>query len=134
MAVEIEGNKNEIQRMLCTTSETYFPQEFSQTESAEDFLSWLGKDPREYLYIELDSKLAEWRAGLLNTKGLITKYEKSIAILEGIQHFKTMIKHTNNSINGFGGSFRDLREKYMDKIDTYNRCIERLYNRYNNLL
>ena len=71
---------------------------------------------------------------MINTKELIAKHDKSIAILEGIQHFETMIKHTNDSINGFGGSFKDLREKYTDKIDTYNRCIERLYSRYNNLL
>jgi hypothetical protein len=71
---------------------------------------------------------------MIDTKELIAKHEKSIAILEGIQHFKSMIKHYNDSINGFGGLFGDLREKYTDKIDTYNRCIERLYNRYNNLL
>ena len=67
-------------------------------------------------------------------KETITQHEKCIEILEAIQHFQAMIQHKNDSINGFGGSFKDLRNKYTDNIDTYNRCINRLTERYNKLI
>ena len=52
-------------------------------------------------------------------KETITQHEKCIEILEAIQHFQAMIQHKNDSINVFGGSFKDLRNKYTDNIDKY---------------
>jgi len=67
-----------------------------------------------------------------NANALILKHEKSIKILEAIKYFEKMICSKVDSINGFAGTFTELRKKYYHNIDIYNMCIDRLILRYNN--
>ena len=69
----------------------------------------------------------------LNTSKMIDDLQKQIALVEGIQHFEMRINHTKQNIEGFCGTFPELRKKYTEDIDTYKRCIKRLLERYNKL-
>ena len=71
---------------------------------------------------------------ILNENELKDSLQVCIEILDAISYFKKMKQHKVDSINGFQGTFPELRAKYIDNIDTYNRCIERLYKRYNHQL
>lgn len=62
---------------------------------------------------------------------LIEKHQLKIEILEAIQHFARMIEHKQESIDGFPGTFINLRMKYLHNIEIYNKCINRLKQRYN---
>ena len=57
-----------------------------------------------------------------------------IEILEGIMYFEQRKKHRIESIEGFAGTFPELRRKYVNDIDTINRCIKRLEQRYKSVL
>ena len=70
----------------------------------------------------------------INTKTLIDNHQLCIEILEGISHFQSSIRLKKESLNGFAGTFYELRIKYAHNIDIYNRCINRLNQRYNNIL
>ena len=65
---------------------------------------------------------------------LIDKHQMCIEILEAIMRFEQQKKHKIESIEGFAGTFPDLRKKYVNDIDTINRCIKRLKQRYNHAL
>jgi hypothetical protein len=45
-----------------------------------------------------------------------------------------LIQHNINSINGFAGTFPDLRRKYLNQVNIRLKCIKRLYLRYNKQL
>lgn len=64
------------------------------------------------------------------TKNLIDQHLKVIELLEDIATFERRIELKKECINGFSGTFPELKLKYEDQIDTYNRCIARLYSRY----
>jgi len=64
----------------------------------------------------------------------IEKHQSCIEILEGIKHFEKKKERKIESINGFAGTFPELRLKYINDIDTINRCIERLVLRYQTIL
>lgn len=74
--------------------------------------------------------------GLANvsSRSLIDKHQMCIEILEGIMCFEQRKKHRIESIEGFAGTFPELRKKYVNDIDTINRCIKRLEQRYNRIL
>lgn len=74
--------------------------------------------------------------GLANVsiRPLIDKHQMCIKILEGIICFKQRKKHRIESIEGFAGTFPELRKKYENDIDTINRCIKRLEQRYKRIL
>ena len=74
--------------------------------------------------------------GLANvsSRSLIDKHQTCIEILEGIIRFKQRKKHRIESIEGFAGTFPELRKKYVNDIDTINRCIKRLEQRYKRIL
>ena len=74
--------------------------------------------------------------GLANfsSRSLIEKHQMCIEILEGIMHFEQRKKLRIERIEGFGGTFPELRRKYVNDIDTINRCIKRLEQRYNSVL
>lgn len=74
--------------------------------------------------------------GLANvsSRSLIDKHQMCIEILEGIMHFEQRKKHRIESIEGFAGTFPELRRKYVNDIDTINRCIKRLEQRYKRVL
>lgn len=63
-------------------------------------------------------------------KTLIDKHQTCIEILEAIQYFKIRKITTNKSLNGFAGTFPNLRRKYEHTIIIYDMCIERLKQRY----
>ena len=70
----------------------------------------------------------------VSNRSLIEKHQMCIEILEGIMHFEQRKKHRIESIDGFAGIFPELRKKYVNEIDTINRCIKRLEQRYNRVL
>jgi len=70
----------------------------------------------------------------MKTKLLIEKHQTCIEILEGIQRFERQIKLTQDNINGFAGTFSQLRRKYKHNIDIYNMCIVRLTERYKKVI
>ena len=70
----------------------------------------------------------------MNASELISTHEKAIEILEGIKSFSCQIKIRVESVNGFPGTFPDLRKRYLNEIDTKKRCIIRLKERYVKLL
>ena len=69
-----------------------------------------------------------------NLKSLMDKHQCCIEILEAIQHFQQRIKQTKENINGFAGTFPDLKRKYINDLDTLYRCVERLSIRYVNVM
>lgn len=69
-----------------------------------------------------------------NASVLIKKHERAVEILEAIQSFEKRIELNKESINGFPGTFPQLRQKYENRIDTIQRCIKRLYRMYNSLM
>ena len=64
---------------------------------------------------------------------LIQKQERGMEILVAIKDFQFRIKLNEDSINGFAGTFPTLRKKYINNIDTLERCIERMYIKFENL-
>ena len=74
--------------------------------------------------------------GLANvsSRSLIDIHQMCIEILEGIMRFEQRKKHRIESIEGFAGTFPELRKKYVNDIDTINRCIKRLEQRYKRIL
>lgn len=69
----------------------------------------------------------------MNTKELIGKHQLSIEILEAIGTFQMLRGSATDNINGFCGTFPELRRMYKHKLIIYEMCIERLKLRYNNL-
>lgn len=66
----------------------------------------------------------------MKQKSLIDKHQMCIEILEGISKFEKRKNRRMDSIDGFAGTFPELRRKYENEIATINRCIERLEQRY----
>tara|TARA_R110002020_G_scaffold288718_2_gene504198 strand:+ start:367 stop:582 length:216 start_codon:yes stop_codon:yes gene_type:complete len=62
------------------------------------------------------------------------KLECLLEIQEAIESFENRIELTQESIDGCAGQFRELRDKYTDRIDTYERCIDRLNERFSKRL
>jgi ABC-type Zn uptake system ZnuABC Zn-binding protein ZnuA len=69
-----------------------------------------------------------------NVKSKIDKLQTCIEILEAITHFENMIKLKKESINGFSGTFPELRKKYLHNIQIYQKCMIRLIQRYKTIL
>ena len=70
----------------------------------------------------------------VSTRLLIEKHQNCIEVLEGIKHFESAIRLKKESINGFPGTFPELRRKYIHNVEIYRKCIERLTKRYYALL
>ena len=62
----------------------------------------------------------------------IEKLETLIKIEEGIQCFERLISLCQDTVNF--SYFREIKDKYTDKIHTYNMCIDRLNDRFNKLV
>ncbi len=75
------------------------------------------------MYIFVYTKLA-----LMKTR--MEKLQILVGLEEGIQSFKDRIELKHDSINGCGGMFKELRDKYTDDIHTYKLCIKRLEQRF----
>jgi len=70
----------------------------------------------------------------MNTKRQIERHQTCIDILEGIQHFEMMISHTETSIEAGKKWCSDFVPKWEHKVLIYYKCIERLKDRYLNVL
>ena len=75
------------------------------------------------MYIFVYTKLA-----LMKTR--MEKLQILVGLEEGIQSFKDRIELKHDSINGCGGTVKELRDKYTDDIHTYKLCIKRLEQRF----
>jgi hypothetical protein len=62
----------------------------------------------------------------------IEKLETLIKIEEGIQSFERLISLCQDTIEFT--YFREIKDKYTDKVHTYMMCIERLKERFNKIL
>ncbi len=62
----------------------------------------------------------------------IEKLETLIKIEEGIQCFERLISLCQDTVNF--SYFREIKDKYTDKIHTYNMCIDRLNQRFDKLV
>lgn len=69
------------------------------------------------------------KLALMKTR--MEKLQILVGLEEGIQSFKDRIELKHDSINGCGGAFKELRDKYTDDIHTYKLCIKRLEQRFN---
>jgi len=64
----------------------------------------------------------------------LEKLETLVKIEEGIQSFINRIEIAEEIIEREGSYFREIRDIYTDKKDTYLMCIERLNQRFNKLV
>ena len=80
------------------------------------------------------SEVSDYGTSKINLNHLLKKHEECINILDAIEFFKEKISLRIQAINGFPGTFADLRKKYVNDIDTYKRCISRLYERHERIL
>jgi len=62
----------------------------------------------------------------------LEKLETLIKIEEGIQSFERLISLCQDTVELT--YFREIKDKYTDKIHTYMMCIERLKERFNKIL
>ena len=62
----------------------------------------------------------------------IEKLETLIKIEEGIQSFERLISLCQDTVELT--YFREIKDKYTDKIHTYMMCRERLKERFNKIL
>ena len=77
-----------------------------------------------------ESEVANVGLSNVSSRSLIDKHQMCIEILKDIMHFEQRKKHKIESIEGFPGTFPKLRRGYVNDIDTINRCIKRLEQRY----
>jgi len=61
------------------------------------------------------------------------RHERAIDVLDAIKHFQQKKQLAIDSIHGFPGTFPGIRRQKINEIDTLNRCINRMYERYNKL-
>jgi len=65
---------------------------------------------------------------------LIEKHETAIRILEVIKSAERQINLYQGSLDGFPGTFAELKRKYKHKIQILNMSIERLKQRHQNII
>lgn len=71
---------------------------------------------------------------LVDTKTIIDYHERCIEIMEGIQSFQRLIHMVRQNLDTPGAVYPTFVAKYENKIDTWERCIVRLLERYNNAM
>ena len=64
----------------------------------------------------------------------LEKLETLVKIEEGIQSFRDRIEIAEEIIENEGSYFREVRDIYTNKKDTYKRCIVRLNERFSKLV
>ena len=70
----------------------------------------------------------------MKTTELINKHYQIIELLERLQWIELKINTKTESVNGFSGTFPDLRKKYLKIIELNEYAIDKLTIKYNNLL
>lgn len=66
MSTHILTDKDGQSCLYCSTTEWAFGPIFHDGEDAQEFLKWLGEDPRHLTDRQLEDKVAEWRNELLD--------------------------------------------------------------------
>lgn len=66
----------------------------------------------------------------MNTARELERLDTCIKIVEGISYFKRMLKSQQESIDGFQGTFPELRRKLIHRMEVYQKCVDRLQQRY----
>ena len=69
----------------------------------------------------------------MTTTELIKKHQSCIEILVAVLTFEMLIKSGKENIDGFCGTFPELRRKYIHNVEIYKMCIDRLNLRYKTL-
>ena len=64
----------------------------------------------------------------------LEKLETLVKIEEGIQSYLNRIEIAEEIIENEGSYFREIRDIYTNKKDTYERCIVRLNERFRKLV
>ena len=67
---------------------------------------------------------------MLRTDIQLCKLERLIEILNAIDAFERRIELDRGSIDGFQGTFPSLRAKYLNSIDTREKCIKKMWKLY----
>ena len=67
---------------------------------------------------------------MLQTEVHLCKLERLIEILDAIDAFDRRIDLAQGSLDGFPGTFPNLRAKYLNDINTRKRCIEKMWKLY----
>lgn len=63
----------------------------------------------------------------------IKRHERCLEILQAIQYLKVQKQCKKDSLNGFQGTLPTQRRKLENDIDTLDRCIIKLANKYKNI-
>jgi len=67
---------------------------------------------------------------MLRTDVQFCRIERLTEILNAIDAFERRIDLDKDSLDGFPGTFTSLRAKYLNDIDTREKCIERMWKLY----
>lgn len=68
---------------------------------------------------------------IFDTERLKKRHERCIELLEALRSLHRRKSWMIESIGGFAGVFPETRRKYVNRVDTLNRCIKRMEQRYN---
>lgn len=64
----------------------------------------------------------------------VKEHQNCIDIVDAIRHYLKRRININQNINGFGGQFPFLLQKYEHELMIIDMCINRLEERYNKVL
>lgn len=66
----------------------------------------------------------------MDTEKELERLETCTKIVEGIGYFKRMLKSGQESLDGFQGTFPELRRKLVHRMEVHQKCVDRLQQRY----
>lgn len=66
----------------------------------------------------------------VDTAAELGKLETCIKLVEGIRYFEAMISHATVSMQGIQGRFPDMMSRLRHKSEVYEKCVQRLEERY----
>lgn len=67
---------------------------------------------------------------IFDTERLKKRHERCIQLLEALRSLHRRKSWMIESIGGFAGVFPETRRKYVNRVDTLNRCITRMEAAY----
>lgn len=70
----------------------------------------------------------------MDTEKELEKLEICTKLVEGIKYFEAMCSHTTVSMKGIQGRFPDMMNKLQHRLEVYEKCSERLKERYKKLV
>jgi len=111
--------------MVDSTTENAFGPLFESGEHVEDFLAWVGRDPRSLRALELQGLHADWRKKRVGEDGEIRDVDVS---REGIDYLETQPEDLSNDP---GDVEKALREAgYPEDADTVARMTPSEYDEF----